>query len=181
MPPGRTVVLGLGNSLLRDDGVGLAVAREVRRLLQGSPIPGVDVLASARAGFEPIDLLQGYALALIVDCLVLPEPTPGRVRRLSVHDVSGSARLVDAHGLGVAQALGLAARLGIPMPARVEVVGVEAADAQTFEEALTPAVAAAVRPLAREIHAWLLAQAPGEEVPDSDEFAKRRTLFAPPD
>lgn len=178
--PGRTVVLGLGNALLRDDGVGLAVAREVQRLLRASPIPGVDVLVSARAGFELIDLLQGYAGAMIVDCLTHPHPTPGTVHGLRLDDVAGSTRLVDAHGLGIAQAFGFAERLGIPMPARLEIFGVEAADTLTFEEALTPAVQAAVGPLAREIHARLLAEAPSGEVPDGDEFVKRRALFAPP-
>jgi hydrogenase maturation protease len=179
-PLGRTVVLGLGNPLLRDDGVGLAVARELHRLLQASPVPGVDVLASARAGFELLDLLQGYTRAVLVDCLTPPDPAPGRVHRLRPDDVAGSARLVDAHGLGIAQALDLAERLGIPMPARVEIFGVEAADTRTFEEGLTPAVQAAAGSLAREIHARLLAEAPGGEVLDGDEFVRRRRLFAPP-
>lgn len=157
---GRTVVLGLGNPVLSDDGVGLAVAAEVKRLLAERPIPGVDVLASTRAGFELIDLLRGYARAIIVDCLTLPNPQPGRVHRLELDDVSGSARLINAHEISIAVAFRLARQLAIPMPGAVEILAVEAEDTATIAEGLTPAVAAAVAPLSRAIYEDLQRNAP---------------------
>lgn len=156
---GRTVVLGLGNPLLSDDGVGLAVVAELQRLLERAPLPAVDVLASSRAGFELLDLLQGYDHAIVVDCLALPDPRPGRVRRLDLRDVGGSARLVNAHDISLAVAFQLAERLAIPMPGSVEILAVEAADTQTISEALTPAVQCVVEPLAREIYATLSSRA----------------------
>lgn len=178
---GRTVLLGLGNPVLSDDAVGLAVAAEVRRLLAERPIPGVDVLASTRAGFELIDLLQGYRRAVIVDCLAQPEPIPGRVRRLQLHDVAGSARLVSAHEISLDVAFRLAEQMGISMPAEVEILAVEGADLTTVSEAMTPAVQAAVGPLAQEIHQRLSRLAPDREPPDSPEFQRRRAFYAPPE
>jgi hydrogenase maturation protease len=177
--PGRTVVLGLGNPVLRDDGVGLVVAAAVLRLLEQTPVQGVDVLASTRAGFELLDLLRGYRRAILIDCLTRPDPVPGRVHRLSLDDVAGSARLVNAHDLSVGNAFGLADRLGIPMPQEVDIVAVEGGDTQTFAEGLTPDVAAAVGPLAAAIHADLLRRTPEGPVPDDPDFARRRTLFRP--
>lgn len=179
-PVGRTVVLGPGNPVLSDDGVGLAVAAELKRLLAEQPIPGADVLASTRAGFELIDLLRGYARAIIVDCLTLPDPLPGRVRRLGLHEVSGSARLVNAHEISVAVAFHLAERLGILMSKEVELLAVEAADTSTLAEGLTPAVAAAVAPLSRAIYEDLQRHAPPSDPPDSDEFRNRRAFYPPP-
>ena len=181
VPVGRTVVLGLGNPVLSDDGVGLAVAAEVKRLLAEEPIPGVDVLASTRAGFELIDLLRGYARAIIVDCLTLPDPVPGRVRRLGLDDVAGSARLINAHEISVAVAFRLAQQLAIPMPGEVEILAVEAADTSTIAEGLTPAVAAAVVPLSRVIYDDLRRKAPPYDPPDSDEFRNRRAFYPPPE
>ena len=181
VPVGRTVVLGLGNPVLSDDGVGLAVAAEVKRLLAEEPIPGVDVLASTRAGFELIDLLRGYARAIIVDCLTLPDPVPGRVRRLGLDDVAGSARLINAHEISVAVAFRLAQQLAIPMPGEVEILAVEAADTSTIAEGLTPAVAAAVVPLSRVIYDDLRRKAPPSDPPDSDEFRNRRAFYPPPE
>jgi hydrogenase maturation protease len=151
-----TVVLGLGNPLRFDDAVGLRVAEEVGRLLDERPVPGVRVLTSTRAGLELIDLLSGASRAIIVDCLVPLDPIPGRVRRLSLDDVAGSARLVGAHDVTISGAFKFAEASGLPMPRVVEIYAVDAADTERIEEGLSPAVAAAVPALAREIHTRLL-------------------------
>jgi hypothetical protein len=52
----RTVVLGLGNPILSDDAVGLAVAGDLERRLAVEPLPGVG-WRPARGSFELIDLL----------------------------------------------------------------------------------------------------------------------------
>ena len=146
-------ILGLGNPVLTDDAVGLHVATEVERLLREQPIAGVSVLTSTRAGFELINLLAGFTHALIIDCLELPNPFPGRIRRLELSSLSGSARLVGVHDISVADAFELASTLGTTMPGTVEIYAVEGADTQTLSEEMTPAIAAAVPPLARALHA----------------------------
>jgi hydrogenase maturation protease len=152
-------VLGLGNTVLSDDAVGLNVAAEVERLLREDYIPGVTVLTSTRAGFDIINLLAGFTHALIIDCLELPKPIPGRIRLLDLNSLSGSARLVGVHDISVADAFELAATLGIRMPGTVEIYAVEGGDTQTISEEMTPAVAAVVSPLARMVYArageWL--------------------------
>jgi hydrogenase maturation protease len=154
-PASRTVVLGLGNSLLCDDAVGLRVAEALQELLQADPVDGVTVVTSTRAGFELIDLLAGSRDAIIIDCLDVPDAEPGRVRRLDLQHVAGVARLVGAHDLNVAAAFQLAAEMGISMPDPVEIYGVEAAETRQFSERLTPPVEAAVATLSRRLHALL--------------------------
>jgi hydrogenase maturation protease len=164
---GRTAVLGLGNPILGDDAAGLAVAADLERRLARQPLPGVEVLTSARGGFELIDLLAGFDRVILVDSLTVPDAEPGRIRRLDLADVSGSARLVCGHEISVATAFELAARLAIPMPRAVSIHAIEVADATTFGETLTPPVAAAVRELARRV--WRELQAspggPAADVP----------------
>jgi hydrogenase maturation protease len=158
--PGTTIVLGLGNPIRFDDAVGLRVAEAVERLLAEDPVPGVRVATSTRAGLELIDLLAGASRAVIVDCLVPLDPVPGRVTRLTLADVSGAARLVGAHDVTIAGAFTFAAAAGVPMPHDVEIFAVEAADVDLIEEGLSPAVAATVPALAREIHRRLAAARP---------------------
>ena len=148
-------MLGLGNPILCDDAVGLRVVEQLKKLLEAEPLASVDVLASTRAGFELIDMLQGYESAIIVDCLDLPEPVAGRVRRLDMAHFAGSARLTAAHEININTAFELAARMGVAMPGSVEIFAVEGQDVLTFSEEMTPAVTAAVEPLAREIHVLL--------------------------
>jgi hydrogenase maturation protease len=146
-------VLGLGNPVLTDDAVGLHVAAEVERLLRENPIAGVTVLTSTRAGFELIDLLAGFTHVLIIDCLELPQPIPGRIRRLELSSFCGSVRLVGVHDISIADAFELASTLGTAMPGTVEIYAVEGGDTQTLSEEMTPAIAATVPPLARTLHA----------------------------
>jgi hydrogenase maturation protease len=161
--PQDTVVLGLGNPILGDDSAGLRVAEAVRELLRQDPVPGVRVLTSTRAGFELIDLLAGARRAVIIDCLEAVAPDPGRIRRLTLAEVAGASRLVGQHDIGVAVAFELAASLGVEMPDRVVVYGIEGRDSRTFGERLSPEVEAAVETLARQLHADLKRQAASQE------------------
>jgi hydrogenase maturation protease len=175
----RTAILGLGNPLLADDGVGVAVAVACQRLLQQVPIPGVDVLVTTRGGFELIDLLHGYGAAVLIDCLDVPDPQPGRVRQLALQDVRGSSRLIGAHDLSVSTAFDLAARLSIPMPTETEIFAVEGSDLRTLGGGLSPAVASAVEPLARSIHGRLQYTLEGSDPVDNEQFRLRRMTYAP--
>ncbi len=152
-PPISVAILGLGNPVLCDDAVGLHVAAEVERLLQEDPFDGVTIFTSTRAGFELIDLLSGFTHALIIDSLEAPQPTPGLIRRLDLKRISGSARLVGVHDIGIGDAFELAATIGVSMPETVEIYTVEGGDMSTISEEMTPAVAAAVAPLARLVRA----------------------------
>jgi hydrogenase maturation protease len=166
-----TVVLGLGNPLMSDDRAGLAVAQEVARLLEEHPVAGVQVRMSTRGGFELLDLLSGCTRVILIDCLVVPGASPGRIRRLTLNDVATLPRVASTHQASLADVFRLAEKAGIPMPEIVDVFAVEAGDAATPSESMTPAVRAAVTPLAREIHALLLhatasRPAPGPPAPE---------------
>jgi hydrogenase maturation protease len=136
----------------------LHVVEKLKSLLEADPVPGVDVHLSTRAGFELIDILRGYEAAVIVDAIESSDPIPGRVRKLDLKHFAGSVRLNSAHDINIATAFELASKLGIPMPAEVEILAVEVGDARTLSEELTAPVAAMVEGLAREIHARLKAR-----------------------
>jgi len=154
-------VLGLGNPLLSDDAVGLRVAAALEQRLADDPAGDVLVVTSSRAGFELIDLLAGATHAIIIDSLEVPDPAPGRIRRLDLEQVAGSGRLVGGHDVSVAVAFELAAALGIPMPQSVEIYGIEAAETREFGERLTAEVEAAVGRLACDLHQQLKQRGPG--------------------
>jgi len=116
------LVLGLGNPLRGDDGVGVRVVEELQR--QTLPAD-VEVLDAGTPGVGLIHLLEGRARAVIVDAAEMGRP-PGEVVRFRVSDVAliRSAERFSLHGRGVADALALAAALGIPLP-EIVVYGVQ--------------------------------------------------------
>ncbi len=154
----RARVLGLGNTILSDDGVGIVVARRVAERLRELGAEGqVEVREAESAGFELCELLEGCERAVVVDAVELRELAPGELCELELADAArGSLRLSGVHDLDLATALALGERLGRAMPREVRVLGIQAAETRVFSEALTPAVAAAV-PAAVEAVLALLA------------------------
>ena len=134
-----TLILGMGNPILSDDGVGLLVAQRLR----GFPMPGeVDVLESEVAGLRLLELVRGYSRVIIVDALKSGRE-PGDVVRYEAKDFRGGQRYGSAHSIGLDTVLELGHRLGFPMPDEVVVYAIEAVDVETFGEALSPPVVAA--------------------------------------
>ncbi len=134
-----TLVLGMGNPILSDDGVGLEVARR----LQEGPLPdGVEVTQSEVAGLRLLELLKGYDKVVIVDALRSGRD-PGEIVRYEARDFRGGHRYGSAHSIGLHTALELGRTLGMPMPDDVTVFAVEAQDVETFGEEFSPPVAAA--------------------------------------
>jgi len=149
------LLLGLGNELLGDDGVGLAVVRRVKELLPAPLAARVDIEEAAAAGFDLMEYLRGYGRAVIVDAITTEGGLPGAIYRMSAAELRPTAHLARVHGINLAGALAIADQLKIPMPGEVTVIAVEAEDLYTFREGLTPAVAAAVEEAARAVLAEL--------------------------
>jgi hydrogenase maturation protease len=138
----RTLVLGLGNPLLGDDAIGLVVASRLRERLAGQD--GVVVEEEEAGGLRLMERLTGYDRAILVDAAV-GGGAPGSIRRMGPDELP-TQRTAIAHGIDLPRALELGRTLGLPMPASVRVVAIEAASVLEFREHMTPAVAAAIEP-----------------------------------
>jgi hydrogenase maturation protease len=151
----KTLVLGLGNPVLRDDAVGLRVAQVLRRRLAGHP--GVEVDEECRGGLRLMERLVGYDRAIVIDATLTGLP-PGTVRRLPV-DAVPAQHTASAHDVNVSTALAVGRRAGLPLPSREKIllVGVEAADVRTFSETCSPPVEAAIPRAVDEVLAALAA------------------------
>ncbi len=154
-PTGDVVVVGAGNPFRRDDGVGAAV---VDALVRDVP----DGVRLTERDGEPTGLLDawdGARLAIVVDA-VAPDGAPGKLHRFEVRDGAGSvpdrAHRASSHALGIGDAVALGRALD-RLPARLVVLGVEAADLGEGP-GLSPPVAEAVGPAVREVLAEIAAE-----------------------
>jgi hydrogenase maturation protease len=138
----RTLVLGLGNPLLSDDGVGLCVARELRCRLAGRPDVTVD--EDYWGGLRLMERMIGYDRGIVVDA-IRTGAEPGTIHRLRAHDMP-TRHTASAHDASLSTALSFGRSVGaaLPQPEDVLVIGVEAADVSTFGERCTARVRAAI-------------------------------------
>jgi hydrogenase maturation protease len=138
-----TLVLGMGNPILSDDGLGLVVARRLRDL----PMPpDVEVAESEVGGLRLLELVRGFTKVVIIDAL-RSGGTPGEIKRVAADEFRGGHRYGSAHSIHLGTVLQLGDQLGVAMPAEVVVYTVEALDVETFGERLSEPVAAAAERL----------------------------------
>jgi hydrogenase maturation protease len=146
-------ILGLGNSVLGDDAVGLKVAAAVEAARGCLRLPAgvrVEVFQDEAGGWEILDYVEGFDVLILVDAILDPELGPGglawRPRKAFT-----SPRVSGVHNTDVFSALEFAARSGVKVPAVVHILGVGVQDTTTFSEECTPAVEAAIPRAADEI------------------------------
>lgn len=133
----NTVVIGIGNTYRRDDGVGPAVAAAINE----QALPGVRVVTEIEDPMNLLDAWSGAALALVIDAAIASPSTPGRIHRVTADDLA-SVRGISSHSLDVAQVFALGQTLG-RAPDRLVVFTVETAEVG-HGVGLTPQVSAAV-------------------------------------
>ncbi len=131
------VVIGIGNSYRRDDGVGPMVAADIA----GRHLPGVRVMTEINDPAEILDVWDGAALAVVIDAAVGLTATPGWVRRWHPGDRPPPAS-VSSHALGLAQTYALGRALS-RTPGELVVFTVDVSDTG-HGVGLSPPVAAAV-------------------------------------
>jgi hydrogenase maturation protease len=135
-----TRIIGLGNSILKDDGVGIYAAREIRRCLDKICLDAdVDIVETEVGGFSLMELMVGWKRIILVDSIQFDGLEPGTVVRIQPHDLHTSLRLRSVHDIDLPTVLELGRRLGLAMPEEVSVFGIQAKDALTFGESLTDA------------------------------------------
>lgn len=140
--PGTTdvVLLGIGNILLSDEGVGVRVVEELARAYAFAP--AIRVIDGGTAGMDLLPELAGADHLLIVDA-VCAGRRPGALLRLAGADLPQFfATRVSPHQVGIAEVLA-ALRILDEAPGETVVIGVEP-DSFAMNLALSPAVAAAL-------------------------------------
>ena len=137
----KVLILGVGNPILSDDGVGIHVARELKR----KKLSGVDVEELAASGLELLDVVRGYDKVVIVDAIQTTGGEPGEIHVLDEKDFEKSIHGSSPHGINIATALALGRKL-VPneMPKEVVFFAIEAEDLVNVSERLTPKVAKAL-------------------------------------
>jgi hydrogenase maturation protease len=136
----NTRIIGIGNTILSDDGVGIYAAREVRRrLLAEDCLVQADVVESEVGGFALMELMAGWRRVILVDSIQFDDLSPGSVIRIEPQDLRTSLKLRSVHEIDLPTALELGRRLGFEMPREVIIFGIQAEDAWTLGESLTDA------------------------------------------
>jgi hydrogenase maturation protease len=137
----RTLLLGMGNPILRDDAIGVRLAADLSKRLRR--VPNLDVVPECSAGgLELLPVVEGYGRLIVFDAVRTRDGRPGRWHRFTWADLQSTLHLTNVHDTNFATALELGRRLGMVLPSAddTHVFAVEVLDAATFDERMTEAL-----------------------------------------
>ena len=142
---GPAVVIGVGNLLLHDDGVGVRVMQALRSAAEHDPeaIPGTRFVDGGTLGLDLLPTFEGARSLLLLDAVDLDQPAG------TVSVLRGDDDILAAGGTwggcipgGVGELLSVARLMGW-LPEPVSLVGIQVSDT-TYGEGLSASVAAAL-------------------------------------
>jgi hydrogenase maturation protease len=151
----KTLVLGIGNPILSDDGAGIKVAREVGKKLDD---PEITVAETSGAGLRLLDSIVGYDKVIIIDAIQTKKGKAGQIYRMEPEDFSFAKHLSSPHQINLVTALELGKMLNLAIPQKITIFAVEAKDITSFSEKCTPEVERAIPKAVKMVLAELRCQ-----------------------
>ncbi len=142
----KTLVIGLGNPILGDDGVGWRVVEEIAR--KTADRTDVEVDTASLGGLSLMERLTGYERVILVDSIFSGKKPTGTVSLFHLEDLPdlSSGHTTAVHDTSLQNALNVGRSMDIPLPrdGDVHIVAIEAENVYDFSESLSVPVEAAV-------------------------------------
>jgi hydrogenase maturation protease len=137
----KTIVLGVGNPILQDDGVGIHVITALRH----TPCSADVMIDTAyTGGMNLLDMIRGYDKVILIDAMKQKDGKTGEVKRFVLAEAP-TLHSSNPHEMSLPEALLLARHLGEQhLPKEIIVIGIVVQNTLDFGEHLSAEVAAAV-------------------------------------
>ena len=115
-----TLVLGVGNPILTDDGIGIKIAQRLKE-----ERPDLEVIETSEAAMAILDLVAvaDCDKLIIVDSIKTEQGEVGELYKFELEDLKPAKDFPSSHGISIATALELGRRLGYKMPRFLEFLG----------------------------------------------------------
>ena len=147
----KTLVLGIGNDILGDDGVGIHIARDVARRVSNAD---VTIEETGAAGLSLLERIKGFQRLIIADAILTDNTEVGKIHRLTLKDLAKTNDSITPHDAALRTTLEIGNNL-FPgeMPTDVVIYGVQTHNVEIVTGEMTKAVKAAVPRVAKMIMA----------------------------
>jgi hydrogenase maturation protease len=148
-PSRQTLILGIGNLLMGDEGVGVHAIRYLEHMRLGN---NVHLLDGGTGGFHLLSLFQEYNPVVLIDA-TMDGKAPGTVTLTKPRFASDFPRTLSAHDIGLRDLLESATLIG-PLP-ELYLVTIAINEIRSMDMELSPAVGASLSSVAEVIRSIL--------------------------
>jgi len=138
----KTIILGIGNPILRDDGVGIHVAEELKKQIKNKEIT---IDSAFTGGMNLLDLIVDHDRAILIDAVKRKNAKPGDVDLYPLTELS-AFHTTNPHDLSLPEAIEMARKLGENrIPKDIKIVGINLGELPNeFGENLSPEIQKAI-------------------------------------
>jgi len=144
----KTLVIGLGNPILTDDGIGVKVAQAVEEVIHSKNNDEITVTEASVGGLRLMEEMIGYDRVIIIDAIMSRNgQKSGTLHKMSLNDLqklSPTQHSACAHDTTLVTALEAGRLIGLKLPETISIFAIEVENIIEFNETPTPSVAAAI-------------------------------------
>ena len=148
----KTLVIGIGNEILSDDGIGPRLVRSLSEMIDD---PDVNFTTAFCGGLEIMENIRGYGKAVIIDAIHTVNGKPGDVYYFTPSDFMETSNLSNLHDVNFITALHLGNILELNLPSELSIVAVEITEDRVFSEKFTPALEIQYPEILKEVSALI--------------------------
>jgi hydrogenase maturation protease len=133
--PGSILILGIGNDILKDDGIGPKVVSDLRKETFAS---GITFDTCCLGGLEVLERIREHDAVFIIDAMKTKEGIPGDINFFRPSDFQETLHLSNLHDVNFLTALEMAKRLDMETPRFIEIIAIEIIEDMEFGQTLSP-------------------------------------------
>jgi hydrogenase maturation protease len=131
----KILILGLGNDILTDDGIGPRLVRDLAHMIDN---PGVQFNTACCGGLEIMEFIKGYEKVVFIDAFRNQEGKPGDVYYFVPSDYRETSNLSSLHDINFLTALELGKSLNMNLPVDLHIIAIKIIEDLEFSEEFTP-------------------------------------------
>lgn len=145
----KTLILGMGNTLLSDDAIGILVKRLLELCLKN--IKNLQFEETSWGGFRIIDIIKGFDYVIVIDAMKTGNCEPGTIKHLKINDFLPTLRFNSYHDINFITAIKLAEAMEERIPSDIDIFTIEIIDNRTISFKLSEEIQLALYECAKEI------------------------------
>jgi hydrogenase maturation protease len=150
----KTLVVGLGNVILGDEGVGIYIAEEIAKRI--GTHESVKVVRTSWGGLNLLDFFDGIDRVIIIDAVKNYRGIPGEIHKLIVEELTNVKLSSFTNGVDLKTAVDIGKNAGRHIPKKIEIYAIEVKEDITYEASLSPHIAEKVSGYAEKIIATIV-------------------------
>ena len=148
----KTLVLGLGNELYGDDGIGIHI---IQKLEADPEFKSADLHACGLTGLSILDVIIGYDHLIIIDTIKKNDPAPGKIHVMDeskIRHIPGPS----PHYVSIPQTIEIGKKIGLKVPKKIKVIAVEANNLFYLGEGLSSEMKACIPAIQQKVKSLLV-------------------------